>query len=80
MGVGVLPYEGIVNRLVASNICRWTSRWSSYQTLPPGFGNTVPDNRWLREAFENSVPVIYFLGNGEPTQFTTRHTVPCDSA
>jgi putative restriction endonuclease len=22
----------------------------------------APDNRWLREAFENSVPVIYFLG------------------
>jgi putative restriction endonuclease len=22
----------------------------------------APDNRWLREAFENSIPVIYFLG------------------
>jgi putative restriction endonuclease len=22
----------------------------------------APDNRWLREAFENSVPIIYFLG------------------
>src|SRR3984885_11688786 len=22
----------------------------------------VPDNRWLREAFENRIPIIYFLG------------------
>ena len=22
----------------------------------------APDNRWLREAFENQVPIIYFLG------------------
>src|SRR5579863_387128 len=27
-----------------------------------GDNPNAPDNRWLREAYENAIPVIYFLG------------------
>jgi len=39
--IRILAHEGVVNRLIALEDLAITARWSSYQTLPPGFGNTV---------------------------------------
>jgi hypothetical protein len=36
------------------------TRLSDYAFM--GENPDAADNRWLREAFENQIPVIYFLG------------------